>query len=167
MEAALQNSDDLNIKFSRDRKELSKKLADTEQQLMETSTQLAITLKKLKAKEEENAGQKAKLAVYDNKEGMKQTIDELTTRLAEKDSVMRLLCEETKMKESLLKETVEANKKLLEERNINFEKMQNMKLQHDYYKTSEQQDIQQLQNENMKMADMIFHHEECQRAMEE
>lgn len=165
-EAALKNSEEMNIKLVRGRKEMEKKLQDMEQHISGTNSKLSSTQTLLRDKEMEIAGQKSKLAAYDNKEGMKQTIDELTAQLTEKDSVLQVATEEAKVKGNLLQEATNMIQKLSDERMLIFEQSQKFKGELDMINKKEG-DLQQIKLENNRLAQVIIEHERIKHELEE
>lgn len=165
-EAALKNSEEMNLKLVRSRKEIESKFQDIEKQLRDTKTKLATTQILLRAKEEECNGHKSKLSNYNNKEGTQQTIDELTAQLMEKESVIQMIAEETKIKEDMLKDAAITVQKMGEERILLFEQAQKFKVQLDF-KSSLEEELQQIKIENNNMAGVIFEHEKLKNQLQE
>lgn len=154
------------MKLARSRKELEKQLQEMNKILKEANI-------KVLSCEEENAELKAKLALYDNKEGMKQKIEELSAQLLEKESLLAVAWEEVKGKDSLLENSIKALQKMMEERCFIFEQSLKLKAQLDsnenlkmgnesnlkFIISQKDQEFQQIKVENNRLAEIIFKHE--------
>lgn len=180
-EAALKNSEDMNLKLTRSRKDLEKQLLEMEKQIKETNLKLLTFQGHLKTKDDENAALKARLAMYDNKEGAKQKIEELSALLVQKDTLLGVAWAEAKMKDRMLEDAGRNLHKLIEERCIIFEQSQNLKSQLNVNENlkmgnesslkqlvhQKEIEFQQIKVENNHMAQIIFGHEEMKNRMEE
>lgn len=120
----------------------------------------------LRVKEEENADLKMKLALYDNKEGVKQKIDELSAQILEKETLLAVAWEEVKGKDSILENSIKTLQKMMEERCFIFEQSQKLKAQLDnnesnlkFIISQKDQEFQQIKVENNRLAEIIFKHE--------
>jgi chromosome segregation ATPase len=171
----------MNLKLTRSRKEVEKQLQVMEKQMKENNLKLLTTAGLLKTKEEETASLKAKLALYNNKEGIKQKIDELSGQLMEKDTLVAIAFEEIKAKDKMINDAVQTVNKISEERRITFEQAQKLKAQIDNNESvkmgtennlqhviiKKNQEIEQIKMENHRLAEMIFGHERMKTTLEE
>jgi hypothetical protein len=181
VEAALKNSEEVNLKLTRSRKEMEKKVHEMEKHMKDTNLKLLTTSGNLKIREEETAALKARLCLLDNKEGIKQKLDELAAHLMEKDALLGIAWEEIKIKDNMLDNAIKSLQKMNEERRIIFENSHKLKSQltsnenlkmgnESHLKcliAEKMQEIQQIKVENNNLADMIFGHEAMRGKMEE
>lgn len=173
-EAALKNSEDMNVKLTRSRKDVEKQMQDMEKLMKEANLKLLTFQGQLKAKEEETAALKSRLALYDNKEGAKQKIDELSALLVQKDTLLGVAWAEAKMKDLMLDDAGRKLHKLIDERRIVFEQSQKLKLQLDTNENrlmgnesslkqlvnQKEMEIQSIKIENNRLAEVIMSQEQ-------
>ena len=166
-EAALRNSEELNFKLVRGRKELERNLQEMEKQLRNTTASLSAIQVALRSKEEECAGYKSKLALFENKDGTKQIVDEMRAQLMEKQAVTQVAWEETKITKGLLNDAVNMIHKLQEERGLILDQAQKFQLNQAQQKSSMQEEIQQIVLENKKLAEVVLQHEKVKNQLQQ
>lgn len=160
----------MNLKLIRNQREMEKQSQDKEKHSKEMNLKMLTALGQFKTKEDEISALKARLALYDNKEGIKQKIDELTAQLSEKETMLGIVWEEVKTKDNLLANAIKSMQKMSDERRIILEHSQKLKSLMDnneniqfgnenslkFMLSEKNKEILQIKHGNQEMADLII-----------
>ena len=163
-EAALKNSERLNINLTINLKKLEKKIEIMETQMKDSNLKLLTARGQLETKEEELIFLKEGFNSNKNAEESPKIIDDLSAQLLEKDKMLATVWEELMIKDKLLSANAETTQRLRLEQAMFLEEAQKMQRR---LVSKSDSEIMQIRMENHRLAQLIFYHEKLKVMLEQ